>query len=117
MAPGNHDDATPRLAHARQLPHELRLVGHVLPALHGPDEVKLPALKGLVQGICHLEADLVPQALRLGQLVTPGSLQTPDDVGLLPLILTCPASAPGPACCPEAACSDGQPRFVKATGG
>ncbi len=76
MAPCDYDDAAAWHAHSGQLAHKACFVRHVLPALHAPDEVKGLVLKGLLQRICHLEANPVCQALLLRQNIGPGRLQT-----------------------------------------
>lgn len=65
VAPGHNDDAASRGANARELAHKAFLVGHVLPALHAPDQVKGCVWKGLLQCVSHLKGHPVRQALLL----------------------------------------------------
>ena len=58
MAPGDDDDAPTRRCDARKLCHKARLLRHVLPALHGPDQVKGAILKWLLQRVGHLRSSL-----------------------------------------------------------
>ena len=69
VAPGDDDHAPARLGDAAQLGDELRLVRHVLAALHGPHEVERPVVEGQLAavhlGVVQVVVVAVPGA-RLG---------------------------------------------------
>ena len=65
VAPCDYQNLASWLADSSEFADELSLVRHMLPAFHGPYQVKLAIFEGLMKGVSHLVVYFAAEALAL----------------------------------------------------